>query len=148
MLEAGTYVVSRNLSPWWLAKVTLGPLRIVDFGLFACLMAQVVRRYGPWLENTLVHRYLRFLGQHSLQVFAWSVVVCNFLGFSYYQFGLLGSGSARIALSLIGVASLYIPAYLHLLYRNRLREGHAAPLCAEPAKLALEASPEVVSSAT
>jgi hypothetical protein len=131
ILGAGTYDFTRHLNPWWRAKPTLGPLRMVDFALFACLMAQVLKRYGSWLEDTLVHRYLRFLGQHSLQVFAGSVLVCYFLHITFYQFGLLRSGGAQIALSLAGVGSLCIPAYLHLLYRNRFRGGHAAPLRAE-----------------
>jgi hypothetical protein len=140
LLGMAPYSVGRDLRLWWFAKPTLGPLRIVDFALFVCLMAQAVKRYGPWLENTLVHRYLRFLGQHSLQVFAWSVLVCYSLHYSYYQFGLLASVGAQTALSLIGVASLYIPAIMHLLYRNR-SQGNTSLLRGDRQTLAVAASP-------
>jgi len=67
---------------WLVAKHTLGPLRIVDFALFAYLLAQLFIWYGPRLEKTLLHRYLRFLGQHSLQVLlgrSWSATPSPFL---------------------------------------------------------------------
>lgn len=112
MLGAGTSDVNLDLGPWWFAKRTLGPLRILDFGLFAYLLAQIANRYGPWLEKTVVHRYLRFLGQHSLQVFAWSILLWRGLPYSYKLPGLVGSRGAQITLSLMGVASLVIPAWL------------------------------------
>ena len=56
---------------WWDSKATLGPLCIVDFAIFAFLVVQVFENFGGWLEKTAIHRYLRFIGQHSLQVYAW-----------------------------------------------------------------------------
>jgi hypothetical protein len=124
-LGAGS-VDLRAAHSWLVAKQTLGPLRIFDFGLFAYLVAQVFNWYGPRLEKTLLHRYLRFLGQHSLQVFAWSILVCYAVPYSYKPLGFMGSRGAQIALALIGVATLVIPAWLHAIYRERW-SGRAAP---------------------
>jgi hypothetical protein len=126
ILGAG-FVDLRAAHSWWVAKQTLGPLRICGFALFAYLLAQGFIWYGPLLEKTLLHRYLRFLGQHSLQVFAWSIVVCYAVPYSYQWLGVVGSRRAQIALALIGVASLAIPARLHAIYRERLRVPAAPP---------------------
>ena len=130
MLGAGPVDRTLDLGSWWYAKRTLGPLRIFDFALFAYLLAKAAKSYGPWLEKTVVHHYLRFLGQHSLQVFVWSILLWRGLPYSYKLLGMAGSVGAQIALSLIGVASLAIPAWLHANYRQQLRE-QAAPLRAE-----------------
>jgi hypothetical protein len=119
------FVDLRATDSWWVAKQTLGPLRICSFGLFAYLAAMAFIRYGPWLEKTLLHRYLRFLGQHSLQVFAWSILVSDAVPCSYQALGVSGSRIAQIALSFIGIASLLLPAWLHRLYRERLTERAA-----------------------
>jgi hypothetical protein len=126
ILGAG-FVDLRAAHSWLVAKQTLGPLRICDFALFAYLLAQVFIWYGPRLEKTLLHRYLRFLGQHSLQVFAWSILVCYAVPYPYQRLGVMGSRGAQIALALIGVASLVIPARLHAIYRERLRVRAAPP---------------------
>ena len=108
---------------WARGLSTSGP----RFALFAYLLAQVFICYGPLLEKTLLHRYLRFLGQHSLQVFAWSILVCYAVPYPYQRLGVMGSRGAQIALALIGVASLVIPARLHAIYRERLRVRAAPP---------------------
>jgi len=113
---------------WWLVdKPRLGPLRIFDFGLFVYLVAQVISRYGPPLQRTVVHRYLCFLGQHSLQVFAWSLLLwCTIPDFNQWL-GIAISRGAQNALATLGVASLVIPAWLHAIYRERWRRPGAPP---------------------
>ena len=127
IIPGAGFVDLRAAHSWLVAKQTLGPLRIFDFGLFAYLVAQVFNRYGPRLEKTLLHRYLRFLGQHSLQVFAWSILVCYAVPYSYKPLGVMGSRGAQIALALIGVATSIIPAWLHAIYRERLLARAAPP---------------------
>jgi len=146
ILGAGMHGVSLDHGPWWFAKPTLGPLRIFDFGLFACLLAQIVKKYGQSLEKTVLHRYLRFPGQHSLQVAAWSIIVWRTMPYSFKLLGLVDSHGAQIALSLLGISTLYIPAWLHLTnrtYRNRLRGPTASPP-PELAKIAPEVGLDLV----
>jgi hypothetical protein len=104
---------------WWDSKATLGPLCIVDFAIFAFLVVQVFENFGGWLEKTAIHRYLRFIGQHSLQVYVWSLLIVCSLPFVYKASGIAGSRNGRCAFGMIGVLSLYIPAWLHKIYRNR-----------------------------
>lgn len=56
---------------WLVHKDTLGPLRVLNFGLLVYLVARIFVWLGPRFESSVVHRSLQYLGRHSLQVFAW-----------------------------------------------------------------------------
>lgn len=111
---------------WWTAKNSLGPLRILDFGLFALLLASLTRAFGSRVQASLVHQWLRFLGQHSLQVYAWSIPVDRSTWFAVSHFRVLRSGTAHVALAFLAVAALIVPAYIHAIYRRR-RASLATP---------------------
>jgi hypothetical protein len=121
------FIDLRAAQSWWVAKATLGPLRLCGFLLFAYLIAQVFTKFGPHLEKTLLHRVLCFLGQHSLQVFAGSILISYAIPYSYHVLGIAGSRVAQVALDLAGIASLAIPAWLHGIYRERLKRRSQPP---------------------
>jgi hypothetical protein len=90
----------------------LDPLRIANFAALAYLTARIAERHPSWFE----WRWLAFLGQHSLQVFAFSI------GASYVA-RLVGRDldpPGQWLVAAIAAASLTIPAWAHLRYR-RLR---------------------------
>ena len=112
---------------WMTAKGTLGPLRMIDFGLFACLLACIAKTFGKRLEAASVHRGLRFLGQHSLQVYAWTIPVERSVRFAAFRWGVLQSRPAHFILAILSVAALFIPARLHAVYRNHKRRTSQQP---------------------
>ena len=50
------------------------PLRLINFAAFAYIIWYLPRSVDEKLERLFPVRWLRFLGRHSLQVFAWSVL--------------------------------------------------------------------------
>ena len=111
----------------WFSAIQLGPLRVLNFAAFAIAIYWVCGRTS-WLESGFIGlRWLGFLGRHSLQVFAWSVIA------TYAAVALfpphVGTTSGFLALILV-TASLTIPAQIHTMMRpvvrNReLREARA-----------------------
>jgi OpgC protein len=105
-----------------------------------------------WFPRTIDQRLMRLrlfsffnlLGRHSLQVFAFSLLICTPLweAPSHYWAGM--SGSARVVVAIVTVLSLAIPARLHEMYRE-LRLEKAAAGVKYPA--ILRASPKFVVSA-
>jgi len=103
---------------WLVYKDTLGPLRVLNFALLVYLVARVCVWLAPRFENSFVHRSLEYLGRHSLQVFAWSVLVAYALRLANHYTGGLPN-SARTVIAVAGAASLWVPARIHALYRER-----------------------------
>jgi len=68
-------------------------------------------------------RFLNFLGNHSLQVVAFSLVLTS--AENHYLAGL--SGKVRLAVAAMNVAALWLPARLHQLWRENQRNRVPAP---------------------
>jgi hypothetical protein len=125
ILHQGRQGAGLLFANWLYRKPSLGPLCILDFAIFAFLLTRTVAHFGDKLEKTAVHRYLCFIGQHSLQVFAWTIMLVCFLPFAYKALGIVGSPPARCVVGLIGVLSIFIPAWLHAVYRDRRKKRMA-----------------------
>ncbi|WP_173934731.1 OpgC domain-containing protein [Chelativorans sp. Marseille-P2723] len=73
-----------------------------------------VRRLGNGIRGIFSLSFLRLIGRHSLQVYAWHVIVIYLLKGFEYHFGPFNEWT-KTAIALCAVASLAIPA----LYRER-----------------------------
>lgn len=86
-----------------------GPLRLVNFGLFAIGIAYVWRQVAPRLVTARPLRLVAYLGRHSLLVFVWSVLV------TYLSMALMPPSPSlawRVADVALCLVSLLIPAKL------------------------------------
>jgi hypothetical protein len=114
--------------PGWTILIHLehnGPLRVVNFALFALTMAFLWPRIPVRIQSIRVLRWLGFLGQHSLQVFAWSILT------TYVSVALMPAHPSRLwnALDmLLTVSSLVIPARLHARFVGASTSRGLAPL--------------------
>jgi hypothetical protein len=102
--------------PEWqrlITKVKIGPLRLINIAAHVYLIAYLFRRFPTWMR----WRPLVFLGEHSLQVFSYHLLLYLFiLPFKF----LYKPGPAMQLLMLAACTlSLFIPAYLHQRYRER-----------------------------
>ncbi|MGB9205957.1 MAG: OpgC domain-containing protein [Terriglobales bacterium] len=92
------------------------PLRLINFAAFAYIVWYAPRSIDKKLHGLSAFRFLRYLGQHSLQVFAWSTLV------TYTAFSCRGSWASlppvwRALLVVTAALSLAIPAWLHQRWR-------------------------------
>ena len=95
------------------------PLRFLDAACLAYLVWRVPRGLDGFLKRFRLIQMFTFLGQHSLQVFAWSIALtCTLYRFrAYFWYSLSSAGHVGVAL--LAGFSLVIPAYLHQAYRER-----------------------------
>ena len=93
----------------------LSPLRLLDFFFLSYLLVGLARLKPQWLRNP----WFAFLGQHSLYVFAFHAVVL------YLVWPVIGDLNRDLE-SCIFVASLSIPAWLHLRWQQ-WRVGRLEP---------------------
>ena len=100
---------------------SLYPLRLANFAA----LAYVVTRIGTLRPGWLEWRWLAFLGQHSLQVFAYSVAA-NYVAQSLKD----ASAPVQTVTVLVVLASLTLPAWLHVRYRKVRRAS--APASSTP----------------
>lgn len=110
---------------------SLGPVRLVNFALVAFLIYRLAGRYQPWFEV----RWLAYLGQHSLYVFAYHVVLYYGLRPVAGNITALGLAPKLLLLALV-IASLTIPAWVHQRIRAWYRESrarHQIPPAVHPA---------------
>ena len=109
-----------HTQPWWTAKNTLGPLRILDFGLFAILTTGAAKTFGSRVEGTSVHHWLCFLGFGTRSRFMpgpyrW-IASC---GMRNLIWGCCKAGPPMSLFSFFSLwAALNVPALLHALYRR------------------------------
>jgi hypothetical protein len=107
--------------PHWFRLMNLqnnGPGRLANFFLFALSAAFVWSRIPPAQKVGAFPRALAFLGQHSLQVFAWSVLL------TYVSLALMPASPTllwQLMDILAVVSSLVVPAKLHSLYQRHSR---------------------------
>jgi len=99
----------------------LGPVRILDFALLGYLIVGLAGKYKEWFEI----RWLAFLGQHSLYVFAYHVLLCYGLKLFQDRITAMSLAPKLIFFALV-IASLTIPAWLHQRIRTWYRESRAA----------------------
>ncbi len=86
----------------------LSPLRLFNVALLAYLLFGLAQIRPQWLQN----RWLSFLGQHSLYVFAWHGLVL------YFVWPYMGNFNRELE-SILFVAALTIPAWLHQTWRRQ-----------------------------
>jgi len=129
---------SQSLDPWLarfagtLSIQTQGVLRLLNFAIWAYLIWRFQRPLQAVLHRNQIGGWLAFVGQHSLQVFAWTVLFagcCRILMPSHVSrpFG-------RIE-TLLSVATLVLPAWIHLQYRQMLERRRAGGSRLEVANL-------------
>jgi hypothetical protein len=88
------------------------PLRLINFAAFAYILWYLPRSIDKKLHELSAFRFLRYLGGHSLQVFAWSILVA----YTASSFGVSWASLSPAWRALLAVAaalSLAIPAWLH-----------------------------------
>jgi len=93
----------------------LDALRLLNFAAVAYLVARVSERHPTWFE----WRWFAYLGQHSLQVFSFSVAA------SYFGWSIAGDSAiaGQLAIAALVLASLTLPAWVHVRYRARRVQG-------------------------
>ncbi len=111
-------------------RATLHPIRLLDFAVFAYLAWYVPRWVDECCENFLTIRFLRYIGRHSLQVFAWTILVTYMVLGERGQWGAMAPQS-RVLLALCACLSLVVPAWMHQQWRLYRQRQPAAPIPAE-----------------
>jgi len=93
------------------SRATLAPLRLLNFVVVAYLIARFFDRFPMWSQ----WRWLSFLGRHSLQVFMYQIILL----FAYSAISpQIHSRLLEIALTVVAVASLSLPAWGHEKFRK------------------------------
>lgn len=96
------------------------PIRFLDAACLGYLVWWMPRMLDEKLKGYRLFQGLNFLGQHSLQVFAWSIALtCTMVHFRPYYWNPLPP-PGRVAVAVLTGLTLVIPAWLHQLYRERL----------------------------
>jgi hypothetical protein len=113
-------------------KETLGPVRVINCAALTFLLAIVPRGLDRWLTTNTLYRAVSFLGEHSLQVFSWHILVTYSCWLLATQVTAATSGRQIVLVTAV-VATLFLPAWAQAWYRAR-RAGFkgAMPLRARP----------------
>lgn len=108
-----------------IARDNLGWLRLLNFLAFVYVMAGFIslhRQYPLFKHLQAVGRWLGFLGQHSLQVFAFHLVVMyGYIPFRWGDWAL--TDQQKWVWLIIFLASLTLPAWLHARYQRHKRQA-------------------------
>ena len=98
---------------------TQGPLRLLNFAAWAYLVWRINSRLPEWAFTNKVSQWLALLGRHSLQVFAWTVI----LGIGFQIFVPIHvSRLGGVTETLFTLATLALPAWLHAAYQRSRQE--------------------------
>jgi hypothetical protein len=92
------------------------PLRLINFAALAYILWYLPRSFDEKLHGLPLFRFLRYLGRHSLQVYAWSALVA----YTASSFSVSWASLAPVWRALLAVTaalSLAIPAWLHECWR-------------------------------
>lgn len=92
----------------WTSRAKLGPLRLFNFFILAYLTTGLVTRF----PRAFTGRWFRFLGRHSLQVFSYHLLLIYLAAAVQDWGGLPAARGPAFWFSLLGAASLTLPAYL------------------------------------
>jgi len=109
-------VIGGGLSEVLVSRERLGILRVLNFAAIAYLLACA----RVHLSKILTWRWFTSLGQHSLQVYAFHVVLIFLIAPLVPELRSLSQPMAA-AVTIVSVSSLSIPAWFHRLYRERAR---------------------------
>ena len=125
LIRHSHFLTGRELLPYfeWLSswRRTLALGRLVDFAAFAYLVYRFRRPLNK-LVHTVPGQAVVFLGRHSLHVFVWSVLASMFAYAS--KFWWLGRSSVdQTVLTLLVVASCFVPAWLHARWQTWSRDS-------------------------
>ena len=103
------------------------PIRFLDAACLAYLVWRVPRTLDDRLKHFRLAQMFNFVGQHSLQVFAWSIALtCTLYRFrAHFWYSLSTMG--QVTLAVLAGFSLVVPAWLHHMYRERRRMPILAP---------------------
>jgi hypothetical protein len=99
------------------------PLRFLNAISLGHIVWIVPREMDVKLMRVRLCRFFNYLGKHSLQVFAWSLPVTNFLSYFHVYLWDGPSPLAKLVAALLTIASLGIPAVLHERHRQRGASG-------------------------
>jgi len=94
------------------------PLRLINFAAFAYILWYLPRSIDATLNASPAFRFLRFLGRHSLQVFAWSVLLA-YTASSFKPSWVALPPALRAALAIAAAMSLAFPAWFHERWKLR-----------------------------
>jgi len=94
------------------------PLRLINFAAFAYILWYLPRSIDKKLHGLSAFRFLRYLGRHSLQVFAWSILV-TYTATSFRDSWAALSPVWRTLLAVAAALSLAVPAWLHERWTRR-----------------------------
>lgn len=97
------------------------PLRLINFAALAYILWYLPRSMDKKLLGLSAFRFLRFLGRHSLQVFAWSILV-TYTASSFRDSWAPMSPAWRSLLAVAAALSLAVPAWLHQRWRLHQEE--------------------------
>ncbi|OUD14143.1 OpgC domain-containing protein [Thioflexithrix psekupsensis] len=123
------WVLSLNLRSLSQTKF-ITPIRLLNFLVLVYLIA----RLGSRCPRCLTQSWLAWLGQHSLSVFAWHVIIVFAMtplgmGVAAWSRGRLDLAYEwQVALTLLVVASLSLPAWLHERHQQHQKNKRAASL--------------------
>ena len=103
----------------WFSAIELGPLRLLNFAAFGVGLYWFSRKRGWGDCSNPLSRWLAFLGQHSLPVFAWSILS------TYIAMSVLPdhpNRALRVLDLAVAVISLTLPAFLHATLLQHLKQ--------------------------
>ncbi len=108
------------------------PIRFLDAACLGYLVWRVPRTLDEKLKGYRLFQLFNFLGQHSLQVFAWSIALTStMMHFRPYFWNPLPE-TGKVAIAILTGLTLIIPARLHQIYRE-LRSPKPVALTQVPA---------------
>jgi hypothetical protein len=112
---------------WWIEKRSLGPLRVFDFLALLAVVSYAAQKLAATIEKLRLCRGFAYLGQHSIYVFAWSMVT-SYLSFHFRDQLAALSAPEQIACALLIALSLWVPAAIHGQCQKFIRNGNGATL--------------------
>jgi hypothetical protein len=118
------FLTGQPISPYfewlWSWRRTLSVGRLLDFTAFSILVYRV-RSPLTTLVRTIPGRALAFLGQHSLQVFVWSIAATMLVSESEERWTSPIFLNHPLAFTVLILASCFVPAWLHKHWQARRR---------------------------
>lgn len=122
----------------WAGKLTLGPIRLLNFLVIAFLVSQIPK----WPEKNWFFLRLACLGRHSLQVFTFHVLSI-YLFYDLVMTWPFWNKTGKELPVLLIVVSLYLPAWLCERWKQRRRRLQSAPPGDRPSQSASSIGPLV-----
>lgn len=95
------------------------PFRFLDAACLGYILFWIPRALDWKLMQSRAGQFCNLLGQHSLQVFAFSMLVTRFEAHAATRLPAI----ARLSLTLCTILALYLPARIHQLYQQHRAQG-------------------------